>query len=205
MNLKRSTWTGAFARQAKQAYPDEYRRGRWPVLLIVGLLQVAAGFFAMLMPRLASVTAAVIFGAALMLLSFAQIAHGLTDRALPGYSLRILSGLLYMAVGALMVLYPVPGAFTLTIFVALAFIIEGALRAGFAIWLRPPPRWGLQTVSGLIGLTIGVTLLVGWPVAGVWVLGVLLGVNLLISGSVYCAIAFAVRASRRQQRLTRGD
>jgi len=205
MNSERPTWIGYFSKLTSEAFPAEYRRSRWPLLLIVGLLQIIAGFFAMLMPRLASATAAIAFGAALMLLSIVQITHGFADRDLPGYGLRILSGLLYLVVGALMVLYPVAGALTLTIFLALAFVVEGALRAGFAIWLRPPPRWGLQMVSGLLGLLIGVTLLVGWPVAGVSVLGFLLGVNLLISGSVYCAIALAVRASGNPQRFTRKD
>jgi uncharacterized membrane protein HdeD (DUF308 family) len=193
----RSTWLGAFRTPIVDAETGARLQRPWRVLLLFGALQLAAGVLAMVMPQLASVAAAVFVGAVLVLLSIFQIANGISDRGLPGYGLRILSGILYLGVGVVMVLYPRLGVLTLIVLVAVAFIVEGALRAVMAAWLRPVEHWWLQLVGGVLGFAIGVMLLAGWPVTGFRALGILLGANLMLSGSIYCALSLHARAAAR--------
>lgn len=200
ISYDRSTWRGALSKLAEHAYPAERWRGRWGTLFLFGCLQLAMGAVSMIVPELTSFTAALFFGTTLLVLGVLQFAGALADRHVTGDWLRILSGLLYMCVGLLMALFPLLGALTLVALVAVAFIVEGALLAGSAVWLKPPPNWKLQMWGGLAGSAIGVMLLSGWPLAGVSALGVMLGINLLFSGLVHCALALGVRATDRRAR-----
>jgi uncharacterized membrane protein HdeD (DUF308 family) len=52
--------------------------------------------------------------------------------------------------------------------------------------------WLLVT-SGVIGILAGLVVLSGWPVSGLWVFGIVLGVDLLTYGAWWIAYAFAHR------------
>jgi uncharacterized membrane protein HdeD (DUF308 family) len=42
---------------------------------------------------------------------------------------------------------------------------------------------------------VGVLLLIGWPSTALWVIGLLLGVNLIFTGATNAALALASRSS----------
>ena len=48
--------------------------------------------------------------------------------------------------------------------------------------VKPQPGWGWMTFNGIVTIMLGWMILKGWPVSGVWAIGILVGVRLLFAG-----------------------
>jgi uncharacterized membrane protein HdeD (DUF308 family) len=166
---------------------------RWGWLLALGLVQIIAGSMAIAVPVVASFAAVAIFGAVLIVTAIFQITHAIRVRAWPRSAWYGLGGVLYAIAGVFVLLYPIGGALTLAVMIAILLIAEGTLRLVFAMTVRPVAGWGWLVAAGLASIVVGVTLLLGWPATALWVTGLLLGVNLIFSGAMYAALALASR------------
>jgi uncharacterized membrane protein HdeD (DUF308 family) len=71
----------------------------------------------------------------------------------------------------------------------------GIFRVVGALALRLP-HWGWLLTSGIINLGLGIIVWSGWPVTGLWVLGMFIGINLLFSGWARVMLALALRSHR---------
>ena len=167
---------------------------RWGWLLALGILEIIAGGVAIAIPVIASLAAVAVFAAALMIAAISQLVHAFQLRERRRSALYVLSGVLYAVAGVLVIAYPVGGALTLAVWIAVLLIVSGGLRAIFAMAVRPVPGWGWLFAGGIAGIVVGVMLLVGWPVTAIWGIGVLLGINLVFIGAMNCSLALSSRA-----------
>lgn len=81
------------------------------------------------------------------------------------------------------------GALVLTYVLGLALLVSGAVRMliGVGRWQR---GGGIMLASGLFGVLAGLVILTGFPVTGLWVLGLLLGIDLLSHGIGWLTFAW---------------
>jgi uncharacterized membrane protein HdeD (DUF308 family) len=168
---------------------------RWGWLLVLGIVQIIAGWIAIAVPVVASLAAVAIFGAVLIVTAIFQINHAFRLRAWPRSAWYGLSGVLYAIAGLLVAIYPLGGMLALAVMIAILLIADGALRVGFAMTVRPIPGWGWLFAGGLGSIVVGVILLIGWPATALWVTGLLLGINLIFTGVMHVALALASRTS----------
>lgn len=172
------------------------RLGRdWAWLLLLALLQILGGLLAVAVPIAASFAAVAIIAALLIVTAFLQLIHAFQMRVWPRSLWYGLGALLYAAVGVVLILYPVTGALTLAVLIAVLLIAEGALRTAFGVLVRPLSGWGWLVVAGFLSILIGVILLVGWPVTALRLTGLLLGANLLVTGIMNAALAITARSN----------
>jgi uncharacterized membrane protein HdeD (DUF308 family) len=168
---------------------------RWGWLLALGLVQIIAGVIAIAVPVIASLAAVGIFGAVLLVTGIMQLIHAFKVRALPRSAWSGLGGVLYVIAGLLVVAYPLGGALTLAIMIAILFIADGTLRTVFGMTVRPVPGWGWLVAAGIASILVGVILLLGWPGTALWATGLLLGVNLIFGGIMNTTLALNSRTS----------
>ena len=114
-----------------------------------------------------------------------------------------LSGVLYAIGGILVVVYPLGGALTLAVLIAIVLIAEGALRVVFGRVVKLD-GWGWLIFGGFGSIVVGVILLIGWPVTALWVTGLLLGINLIITGVINATLALASRTNTSALLTARG-
>jgi uncharacterized membrane protein HdeD (DUF308 family) len=81
------------------------------------------------------------------------------------------------------------------ILIAIVFIADGVLRIMFAMTARPIAGWGWLIAAGIGSIVVGAFLLIGWPADALWIVGLLLGINLIFTGVMYAALALAARSS----------
>jgi uncharacterized membrane protein HdeD (DUF308 family) len=132
------------------------------------------------------------------LLIFAGVlegAYAIRHRERGHLVLYLLEALLAIVVGGLLLQSPVRGAITLTLLLAAYFVISGVFRIVGALALRLP-HWGWLLVSGVINLGLGIIVWGGWPVTGLWVLGLFIGINLLFNGWARVMLAVALKSHR---------
>jgi len=74
-------------------------------------------------------------------------------------------------------------------------MIEGISKVIFALTIRPFPNWGWVLVSGIVGILLAFYLWASIPVSAAWLLGVLLGIELICEGAAISHLAWQVRKS----------
>ena len=168
---------------------------RWGWLLALGIVQIIAGWIAIAIPVVASFAAVAIFSAVLLVTAMFQLIHAFRVRAWPRSAWYGLGGVFYAIAGLLVAINPISGALTLAVIIAILFIADGVLRVAFGTSVRPISGWGWLVAAGLCSIVVGVFLLIGWPATALWVTGLLLGVNLVFTGSMNVVLALASRTS----------
>jgi uncharacterized membrane protein HdeD (DUF308 family) len=162
---------------------------RWGWLLALGIVEIIAGGIAIAAPLIASLAVVAVFGAVLIVTAILQLAHAFRVRSWSHSAWYGLGGVLYALAGILVVAYPLGGALTLTVLIAILFIVDGTLRTAFGVTARPAMGWGWLVAGGIGSIMVGVILLLGWPASALWATGVLLGINLIFSGVTHGFLA----------------
>jgi uncharacterized membrane protein HdeD (DUF308 family) len=128
---------------------------RWGWMLALGIVQIIAGAIAIAVPVVASLVAVAVFGAVLILSAIAQLAYAFKIKAWPRSAWYGLGGALYAIAGLLVILYPIGGALTLAVFIAVLLNAEGGLRVIFAAVVRPAAGWSWLTAAGIGSIIVG--------------------------------------------------
>jgi uncharacterized membrane protein HdeD (DUF308 family) len=113
------------------------RRGadRWWLLLLEGLVGIAAGVLTFLWPAITAIALLYVIAAWALVTGAFEIAAAIRLRkAITGEWLLALSGIFSIALGVLLVLFPGPGALAVTIWIGAYAFVFGALL--FALGLR---------------------------------------------------------------------
>jgi uncharacterized membrane protein HdeD (DUF308 family) len=170
---------------------DIRRQRGW--FLALGVFLMIVGFVAILFPFTASLAVTVSIGAVLTIAGIAQLVHAFGVRRWRGFLVTLLSALLSLAVGTLLLFYPVPGVLSLTLLVGVFLLAGGALKILLSLRLRPLAGWSWLLFAGVLAVLLGVLILWLWPSAAAWVPGVLVGADLVFSGWWMFLLALALR------------
>ncbi len=170
----------------------------WRSLVVLGLLTMALGFLAILVPHLASIAAELLVGVLLLVIGLLEGVHAVQMRGRRGQMWRVLGAVLGVGLGLLLLFFPIAGVVSLTLVVAVFLVVEGILKSGMALQLKPLNGWGWLLTSGVLALLLGIVIIALWPSAALWVLGLLLGIDLVFSGLWLVFLALAGRRWARQ-------
>lgn len=165
---------------------------RW-LLIALGVVSIVAGALAILMPLLGTITAAFVAGAALLVSGIAGLFTAYRRHEGWQMAAAFFLSLLAIAAGVLIFLQPVAGVLALTTLVIAWFAASGVLRLYYGA-KNMGDGGGWMIAVGVLSLALAVLLWFGLPFSATWILGVLLGVDLLLWGSLM--IAFAARIRR---------
>jgi uncharacterized membrane protein HdeD (DUF308 family) len=162
---------------------------------VQGGLMILAGILALVYPAISSVAVVFFIG---WLLIFSGIFQGISligARHVPHFWLQLISVALFIVVGALFLRNPGESLLTLTLLLIVFFLIEGISKVIFALTIRPFPNWGWVLLSGIVGIVLAFYLWASIPVSAAWLLGVLLGIELICEGAAISHLAWQVRKS----------
>ncbi len=94
----------------------------------------------------------------------------------------IIAAIFSLIVGILLLAYPITGIIALTLLIAIFFLIEGVAQLYLGFRIRELKGWGWMIFSGLVSLFLAALIWTELPGSAAWVIGLLLGINLLIFG-----------------------
>ena len=173
----------------------QHLRSSWCWLLALGILLAVCGTAAIISPALMigmTVGAMVVLGIALIVAGVATIIAAVWTGKWSGMLLQLLVGILYIMVGVMITDTPVRSAGVMTVFLASFFIVVGAFRAVAALAIRFP-HWGWALLNGVVTFLMGVFIYRHFPEAALWVIGLLIGIEMLLCGWTWIMLALAVR------------
>lgn len=165
-------------------------------LMIAGAILVVGGIAALFNPLAATLTAEQIAGWFFLLAGGLQILAGVRQKSQPGWWPSVLLGILGAIVGLSLLLQPFAGIISLTLLVAVFFLMSGGAKIALSFTLRKHPSFWLMLVSGAVSVLLGGMIIAGFPASATIVLGTLLAVDLLTSGVALVALGLALRPSK---------
>jgi uncharacterized membrane protein HdeD (DUF308 family) len=166
----------------------------WGWFLAFGLMLLLLGVAAVARSVTATIASMVFFGWLLLIAAGIEIAQAAMVGQWSGFFHHLLAAILFAVMGILLVARPGMSAEVLTIVIAMIFLIGGLFQL-IASLATALPGWGWQVADGLITFLLGVLLLAQWPASGLWTIGLFIGINLVLFGSSWIALAFRLRAS----------
>lgn len=176
-------------------YAYENLRSSWGWLALLGVISLIGGLLALANPFAATLTAEFLAAWTFTLFGVVQIIQAFRLRGNWGVFLwALLLGVLTFAVGISLLVRPMQGIISLTMLVAIVFLVLGAVKLMYSFTLRPLSGWGWVLASGILSLVLGVMILADLPWAAATVLGILLAIELLSNGIFLLILAFGLRS-----------
>jgi uncharacterized membrane protein HdeD (DUF308 family) len=167
----------------------------WWGALLVGAIFILAGLFVLGDVVAATVISAVLIGIVLVVAGASEVFQAFYAQHWRGFTLRLLVGLLYAICGLMLVTDPARASIILTLVFAVSLIASGVVRIVQAMqyW-----EWfgSLLLISGIVGIAAGLIILSKWPVSGLWVLGLVVGIDLLLHGLWWISLGGRLRQER---------
>lgn len=183
--------TGTSLRGFGWAGPDEVRRN-WGWFFALGTLLILLGVFAIGFSVLTTIASVLLFGWLLVVSGVLQTVHAFwRERNWQGFFLDLFAGILSFVVGFMIVANPLAGAETLTLVIAIFLLIGGIERIIASLTGHFHNR-GWMLLNGIVDLALGVMIWRAWPVSGLWVIGLFVGIDMLFAG--WSAVMLAMTA-----------
>ena len=160
----------------------ERLRGKWAAITAFGVLLVVLGFAALFFSLIATIVTVTLNGVLFLIAGAAEVGIGMHSRTWGRFFLWVIGGLLYIAIGLLCIVNPILASVALTLVLGAALIAAGLVRAFLAFQLPADQPRALVFLAAAVTILLGLIIVSHWPLDSVYVLGTLLGVDLLFHG-----------------------
>jgi uncharacterized membrane protein HdeD (DUF308 family) len=167
-------------------------RKNWGWFLALGIIQVIVGILAVGFAFSATLASVMTLGVLLIIAAGAQTAAAVLARDWGGFFMFLLLGILYGVAGFLTIAYPLEAVEGLTLMLAAIYWIGGMFRIISALVERFD-SWGWVLLNGVIAMLLGFLIWQQWPWSALWVLGTLVGIDLIVNGVTWSVLAVGIR------------
>jgi uncharacterized membrane protein HdeD (DUF308 family) len=171
-------------------------RKSWVWMAIFAAISLVGGIIALLNPFAATLAATLMAGWAFAFLGALQVVQSFQNKNWGGFIWALLFGLLTLAVGVSLIFNPLAGMVSLTMLVAVLFLVTGIVKVMLSFSLREISGWGWVLFSGIISVVLGVMIFADIFSAATQVLGILLGIELISNGVLFLFTALGLRNLR---------
>ena len=163
--------------------------------LALGILLLIAGVAALIFPAVAAVAATLYVGWFALIAGVIAIAIAIKTRAEPEFGWRLLVGVVYLALGFLLVANPLAGAVSLALFVGALLAAAGVVEIALAFRLKPHRGWGWLLANGIVSFVLAICIAIGWPLDSLLLIGYLVGFQIIACGVARIALGMSARAA----------
>lgn len=162
---------------------DTFTRRKSGLSIVLSLLLIVCGFLGILLPIEMSLGVVIVIAWLLMISGVLQFVHVFRCKDVGGGTWRALIALLYLATGLYLRFNLGLGLAALTLALIAFFLSQGLIdtfayvrtrKSGATVWLL---------FSGAITLVLALMIWRHWPSSSLWVVGALVGINMIITGT----------------------
>jgi uncharacterized membrane protein HdeD (DUF308 family) len=162
-------------------------------IIALGVIYSIAGFIALGSVMMATVASVYVVGIMMIIAGVAEVINAFQVKTWGKFVFWLLLGALYIVAGFAAFSNPLLAAALLTLVLAFALIVSGAMRIWLAFGMRGVGPWLWVALSGVITLVLGLMILARWPVSSLYVLGLFLGIDLIMAGASWIGIGLRLR------------
>ena len=172
---------------SKQQLKDN---ANWFLGLGIGL--VILGTLAVIFSYITTLFSVMYFGVFMVVIGLFEAVKSFKMHLWSTFFLHLFLAVLYIVGGGFIVMYPAINAVSLTLLLSLFFIVSGILKIIFVVTCKTPHTFWLFT-NGSVTFLLGVCILNQWPLSGLWVIGMLIGIETLFTGWTYIMLSAAAK------------
>lgn len=170
---------------------DELKK-RWGWFVGLGVALVLLGTIALGSSVIFTIASVLLIGYLLVVGGILQTVHAFLAKRWGGFFVDLLTGILNIVVGLLIVAHPGQAAAVLTLLIAMLLIVGGIFRIALAAAIRFQHVLWL-VLHGIINIALGVMILQQWPLSGLWVIGLFIGIDMIFNGWTLIMLGLAAK------------
>ncbi|MGA2655405.1 MAG: DUF308 domain-containing protein, partial [Gammaproteobacteria bacterium] len=159
---------------------------RWGWYFTLGIILVLLGTLAIAYASVTTVVSVIVLGLVLAISGIVIISESFKSSwgKWGEFSMHLAMGILYLIAGVILIKGPVAGSITLTLILAIFYIVLGLLRTIF-VFTREVSYRGWRLFSSILTLALGILILIEWPMSGLFIIGLFIGIDLIFTGWIY--------------------
>lgn len=161
-------------------------------LTLTGIVLIVFGVIAIATPAVAGTAVVIVIGVVLLIAGIVQFIQGCRAESWSSKLPPLVLGLITAVCGLGVLAHPLLGLKFLTLLLAAFFVVEGFWKIIASFGYRPAAGWLFMLAGGLISLLLGLIIWQQWPLSGLWAVGILVGIDLLMTGASMIALAGTV-------------
>ncbi|MGB8701827.1 MAG: HdeD family acid-resistance protein [Thermosynechococcaceae cyanobacterium] len=152
-------------------------------IILIAVPIIVLGIIAIIFPFFSTIAATLYFGWVFIFAGIAQIIYAFSLRDLGQFAWKFILGFLYLLTGIFVLKNPFEGVLAFTLALGITMLVQGIIQVSVALRMRRIlPNWGWMLASGLVGIVFGIVVWSSSPSTATWLIGTLIGVNLLSDG-----------------------
>jgi uncharacterized membrane protein HdeD (DUF308 family) len=154
---------------------------------------ILLGMMAIIEPGVAGLAVTILVGWLLIFGSVAHLVAAFSGGGAGRVIWQVLIGIVYILGGVYFLTHPLLALGTLTLLLAVIILTEAVFEIIAYFRMRSARGAGWLLVNALITLLLGGLIWFHWPSSSVWAIGILVGVNLLMTGISRLMFGLAAR------------
>jgi uncharacterized membrane protein HdeD (DUF308 family) len=162
-----------------------------PWAIAGGIAMILLGFFALSNQLVSTAAVATFIGFILMFACAFQLIKVFTIGGWKSHLWYAVVAIAYGVAGYVFIAHPFQAAIAFTLFLGWAILIGGVFRAFLAFRMRHHRGAGWVLFSAAISVILGGLIISQWPSAGLYILGLFLGIELVFAGVGWLALGLA--------------
>jgi len=163
------------------------------ILLSVAL--IVCGILAILLPVEMSLGVVIVIAWLLMISGVVQVIHAIRGKTAGSRLWAGIIGVIYFSMGLFLRLHLGIGIAALTLALIWFFVAQGVIDIFAYFRMRKAGASAWHLFEGVITLVLGLMIWRHWPSGSLWVVGTLVGINMIINGMTRLMLALAVRGA----------
>jgi len=168
-------------------------RGKWGAVIAFGVLLIALGLAALVFTLASTVATVTVNGVFFIVAGAAEVGIGAHTQRWSRFFLWIAGGVLYLIAGLFCILNPIFASLALTLALGAGLIAAAAVRLYLALQLPPGQPRNMVLLAAAVTFLLGLIIVMHWPSDSVYVLGTLLGIDLLFHGAGWVTFGMGLR------------
>jgi|SRR5580698_586267 uncharacterized membrane protein HdeD (DUF308 family) len=159
----------------------------------LSVILIVFGVIATALPVATSVGVVIIIGWLVIFDGIVQLVHAFQSLGIGDIGWKLLVAVLYLTAGAYLIAHPALGIAGFTLALAIFLCAEGATDLVAYSATRKSRHSGWVLVDGIITLVLGFMIWDQWPVSSLWVIGTLVGISMVMTGTTRLMMALAAK------------
>ena len=171
----------------------ETLHAKWGWIVALGIVYSVAGIVALGSVVMATVASVFVVGIMMLIAGVAEVINAFQVKTWGKFLFWVLLGVLYIVAGFVTFENPLLAAALLTLLLACALIVSGIMRIILGFSMKRGMPWIWVVLSGVVTLLLGLIILNHWPVSSLYILGLLLGIDLVFAGASWIGMGLSLR------------
>jgi len=161
--------------------------------IAAAVLFIVLGIFAIIEPGVASLGVTLLVGWLLIIGAVGHLIAAFKGGGAKQVIFQLLIALVYFIGGIYFLTHPILAVSTLTLLLAGVILAEGVLEIISYFRMKGEGASGWVLFNGIVTILLACLIWFQWPSSTVWAIGILVGVNLLMTGITRLMFGLAVR------------